>query len=81
MTAEVAEAYEQLRSEVPWLRQSHRGHCAIAAVLLAKLNAGTATVPEMNLLRLCLGQMGATPTTASKVSMPFDEDEHDDLLD
>jgi len=35
----------------------------------------------MNLLRQMLGQMGATPADATKVTVPDDEDDKDDLLD
>ncbi|SPL63721.1 hypothetical protein OHAE_3653 [Ochrobactrum soli] len=35
----------------------------------------------LNLLRQCLGQMGATPSDATKVSMPDDGEEKDDLVD
>lgn len=38
-------------------------------------------VQAMNLLRQCLGSMGATPSDASKVTLPDDGEEKDDLLD
>jgi hypothetical protein len=38
-------------------------------------------VQAMNLLRQCLGQMGATPSDASKITVPEgDEEDPDDAL-
>jgi hypothetical protein len=31
----------------------------------------------LNLLRLCLGQMGATPVDSAKIALPEEEDEED----
>jgi hypothetical protein len=31
----------------------------------------------LNLLRLCLSQMGATPTDSSKITVPDEEDDED----
>jgi len=38
-------------------------------------------VQAMNLLRQMLGQMGATPSDASKVTVTDADEEKDDLLD
>ncbi len=38
-------------------------------------------VQTLNLLRQCLGSMGATPSDASKVTLPDNDEEEDDLLD
>jgi hypothetical protein len=48
--------------ELPWLNQSHRALVGIASGIRAKLMSGEdISVNGLNLLRLCLGQMGATP--------------------
>ncbi|MDF2810404.1 MAG: hypothetical protein K0S56_1435 [Microvirga sp.] len=65
-----ADAWNGLVPTLPWLNRSHRGIVAITAILAAQLAAGTAGVPAMNLLRLCLGQLFANPVSASKVTMP-----------
>ena len=53
----------------------------IAAVARADLMAGAEfDVRKANLLRQCLGQMGATPADASKIAMP-DEDAPEDPAD
>jgi hypothetical protein len=39
----------------------------------ADLAAGCADIKMLNLLRQCLGQLGASPADASKIAMP-DED-------
>lgn len=58
---------------MPWLNKSHRGITGIAAILQAKLSDGVLGLPGMNLLRMTLGQMGATPADARRVNMPSAE--------
>eukprot|EP00873_Tetraselmis_striata_P030728 jgi/Tetstr1/450992/TSEL_038028.t1 len=78
---EVAAAWDSLSHDLPWLNRSHRALVEIAATVLARLRSGDEVgVNALNLLRLCLGQMGATPVDAGKVPMP-EEEEQDDLLD
>lgn len=74
------EAWSEFRHELPWINSSHRAHLAITSILRAKLADGTAGVPALQLLRLCLGQLCATPVTAGKVRQAASDD-HDDLLD
>jgi hypothetical protein len=50
---------------------------AAAAILAAKMAAGTLGMPGMQ----SLGQLGAMPATAGKNVMPAREPERDDLLD
>jgi hypothetical protein len=71
-------AWNELRDTLPWIEKAHTGIVGIASVLLAKLHAGTANMSEMNLLRLCLGQLGATPADARRVSMPEADKAGDD---
>lgn len=66
-------AWNELVETLPWLDRSHGGIVGIAAVLIARLRAGDASVSELNLLRLCLGQLGATPADARRVAMPVPE--------
>lgn len=69
--AKPREAWEQLRDSIPWLNSSHRGISVIAATVMGRMMAGQDVgTQSMNLLRQCLGQMGATPADASRVGLP-----------
>ena len=75
-------AWRTFQTEIPWLNASHRGVVEIAVIIRARLMAGEECgVQALNLLRQCLGQMGATPSDASKVTLPDDDEEEDDILD
>jgi hypothetical protein len=72
------EAWNTFADELPWLNQSHRSLVSIASEIQGKLIAGEElSVNGLNLLRLCLGQMGATPVDSSKITLPEEEDEPD----
>jgi hypothetical protein len=74
-------AWRTFQKEIPWLNGSHRGLVEIATIIRARLTGGEEVgIQALNLLRQCLGSMGATPSDASKVSVPEDDDE-DDILD
>ncbi|AIC27063.1 hypothetical protein IE4771_CH01946 [Rhizobium etli bv. mimosae str. IE4771] len=75
MPAEAADAWLDLSHRLPWLNRSHRGITEIASILVARMAAGTLGVPGMNLLRIVLGQMGATPATSRFAVTPEPEDE------
>lgn len=67
--------------ELPWLNKTHRSLLEVAVTVRARIASGQDVgVQAMNLLRQCLGQMGATPADAGRVAHA-DEDEADDLLD
>lgn len=75
MRKESAEAWEVFRAELPWLNNSHRSLVEIASEIRGRLMSPKADselvgVQALNLLRQCLGQMGATPSDASKVKIP-----------
>lgn len=72
-------AWNDFALRLPWLNRSHRGITGIACHLSAKMAAGTLGVPGMNLLRMTLGQMGATPASAQHGIMP--DDDVDDLAE
>ncbi|MCW0235266.1 MAG: hypothetical protein OJJ21_16830 [Ferrovibrio sp.] len=70
------QAWATIRKEVPWLNSSHRILVAEASVVLGRMIAGQEVgIQAMNLLRQCLGQMGATPADASKAGAKPNEDE------
>ncbi len=75
-------AWNDLVKDLPWLNSSHRAHLGIAASIYGRLIGGEEVgVQALNLLRQCLGQMGANPADASKVNVPDEDEEKDDLLD
>jgi hypothetical protein len=68
------DAWNEFRDELPWLNKSHRALVAIASGIRARFTAGEDIgVKAINLLRMCLGQLGATPADASKVRMPVEK--------
>jgi hypothetical protein len=72
------EAWQTFSDEVPWLNHSHRALVGIASEIRGRLIAGEeVSVNGLNLLRLCLGQMGATPVDSSKITLPEDKDDAD----
>lgn len=71
LPAQAKLAWVELYPAVPWLRQSHRGLVEIAALLLVKARSADPSISAMNLLRLCLGQMGATPADFVRVGGPY----------
>ena len=71
---EQKDSWETFRIEIPWLQKSHRCLTAIACIARADLmSGGEFNVRMANLLRQCLGSMGATPSDASKITLPKDE--------
>lgn len=81
-TTKARSAWLLFQREIPWLTESHRMLVGMAANVQGRIMAGQEVgVQAMNLLRQMLGQMGATPSDASKITVPNDEDEKDDLLD
>jgi hypothetical protein len=76
MTAQQRIAWETFRAEIPWLAESDRSLTGIAATIQARLMAGEDVgVQALNLLRQCLGQMGATPADRSKIAVPNEQSE------
>ncbi|WP_082077131.1 hypothetical protein [Bradyrhizobium sp. LTSPM299] len=72
-----ADAWESFADELPWLNRSHRCIVGIASTARAELAAGCADTRMLNLLRQCLGQLGATPADSSKVTLPGEESPED----
>jgi hypothetical protein len=67
-------AWNTFRDELPWLDRSHRSLIEIAATIRARvMNGDDIGMKALNLLRQCLGQMGATPADSSKVKMPAEK--------
>jgi hypothetical protein len=66
--------WKAFAAELPWLNGSHRAVLEIATTIRARLVSGEEVgVQALNLLRQCLGQMGATPADATKVTLPDGE--------
>ena len=68
--------WEGFKAELPWLAESDRAVMEIASVLRAQVMAQPAEigVTKLNLLRLCLAQLGATPADRSKISVDDGEE-------
>jgi hypothetical protein len=78
MTAEQGRAWAMFVREIPWLCESDRGLVEIAATIRARLIAREACgLSVLNLLRLCLAQMGGSPSDRSKVSAALEENNDD----
>ena len=77
MPAQQKLAWKTIASEIPWLNSSHRALVEIASYVRGRLMANEDVgVQALNLLRQCLGQMGATPADASKAgAKPSDEEQ------
>ncbi|NGO63945.1 hypothetical protein G6N76_09690 [Rhizobium daejeonense] len=72
------EAWRVISAEIPWLNSSHRALVEIASYVRGRLMAGEDVgVQALNLLRQCLGQMGATPADASKAGAKPSGEEKD----
>ncbi|MBX4941163.1 hypothetical protein [Rhizobium binae] len=71
-------AWRVIAAEIPWLNSSHRALVEIASYVRGRLMAGDDVgVQALNLLRQCLGQMGATPADASKAGAKPSGEEQD----
>lgn len=81
LTSAEADAWTDFERRLPWLKRSHRCIVGIAAYLQARVAAGTAGVPAMQLLRLVLGQLGATPVDFHKVDWSPPPEGDDDPTD
>lgn len=81
MSADQRDIWDVFVSELPWLNQTHRALLEVAVTVRARIASGQDVgVQALNLLRQCLGQMGATPADAGRVAF-VDDEEADDLLD
>src|SRR3712207_6472993 len=70
--------WDEFRAALPWLTESDRALVEIATIIRARLISGEAVgVQALQLLRQCLGQMGATPSDRSKVAVPANDAEPD----
>lgn len=74
-------AWRAFQRELPWLKQSHRALVELASHVRAKVfDDPEPTVAHLNLMRLLLSQMGATPVDESKINLPAEEDPADEFF-
>lgn len=75
-------AWELFRKEITWLTESDRMLVGMASTIQGRIMAGQEVgVQALNLLRQMLGQMGASPSDKSKITVPDgDEKDPDDEL-
>lgn len=68
-------AWAGFQRELPWLCERDRSLVEIASVIRGRLMDGqNVGVNALNLLRQALGQMGATPADATRVSPGIDDE-------
>lgn len=79
LSPEAQEAWLEFAENLPWLNRSHRAIVGLTAYLAARLRLGTLPDSGANLLRLCLGSLGATPTDFAKVGWSPPAEDEDDL--
>lgn len=81
-TSKAKSAWLLFQKEIPWLSESHRMLVGMASTVQGAIMAGQDVgVQRLNFLRQILGQMGATPSDASKITVPDgDEEDPDDAL-
>lgn len=80
LSQEAADAWHEFADTLPWLNRSHRSIVGLTANLAGRMQSGTLPDSGLNLLRLCLGSLGATPADFSKVGWTPPA-EQDDLAD
>jgi len=75
-------AWITFAAEIPWLTQRDRTLVEMACLIKGELMAGGMPgIQRLNLLRQILSQMGATPSDATKVSIPAGDDDGDEEED
>jgi hypothetical protein len=75
MTETQVTAWDQFKHELGWLNASHAAIVEIASIVRARVRCGEEVgVSSLNLLRQCLGSLGATPADASKVALRDEEE-------
>lgn len=68
-------AWASFQRELPWLCERDRALVEIASVIRSRLMSGEDVgVQALNLLRQALGQMGATPSDATRVPAGADDE-------
>lgn len=73
------DAWNFFRRELPWLTESDRALLEITTPVRASLADGREVpINRLNFYRLCLSQLGASPSDRSKISMPETEEEDPD---
>lgn len=78
-TCKARSAWKLFQKEMPWLNGSHRMLVGMASTLQGRVMTGQEVgVQALNLLRQMLGQMGATPADASKITLPDTGDDDPD---
>lgn len=75
MTPEQREAWEEFKSELPWLNSSHRALLRLACILRVRMDDADVGVNQIQTYSSILSKLGATPVDETKVSIPDGEDE------
>jgi len=79
MTEAQKTAWQEYRSEMPWLNSSHRTILRLACILTARMDDAEFGVSATHALSSILSKLGATPVDESKIN--FAEDDEEDEAD
>lgn len=75
-------AWEAFKRELPWLTEGHRSLVEVASTLRGRMfDNAEIGVGALNLLQVTLSKLGATPTDETKLHLPDDDEETDQLFD
>lgn len=75
MSDHQCEAWEEFRSEIPWLNSSHRSILEVACVVKARLIAGEDVgVSALQMYQSILSKLAATPVDETRISYGEDDD-------
>lgn len=77
LTEHAKEAWAEMADTMPWLDSSHRAILSVTAYLFGRFREDVLGVSGMNLLRLCLQSLGATPADFGKIgwAQPANDDD------
>ena len=78
-----AEECQELKEEIPWLKECHRATVEIAAIVRRKVRTGIATMQEMKFMLQLMAALGATPTSENRIPPGYfktDQEEDENLF-
>jgi hypothetical protein len=75
MTEPQCAAWEEFRTDLPWLNNSHRALLRLACILQVRMEEPDVGVNQIQTLSAILSKLAATPVDETKVGQTDDEDE------
>ena len=74
LSADEREVWQEIASDIPWLKKSDAMLLAITCKLSVLSRQPGCPVAVYAQLRLCLASMGGTPTDRGRIALPADDD-------